>query len=90
MPRTVGETIAVKVAVDGEPRSFVWARFEYEVLGQPQRFHRRRSWWQERGDLDQIDHELWRVEATADGTHARSYDLLQRPDGEWVLAFEWE
>ncbi|MFC4245156.1 DUF6504 family protein [Gryllotalpicola reticulitermitis] len=77
---------------DGEPRSFVWRRFEYEVIGQPQSFYQRRNWWRELGsDLLRIDKEFWRVEATCDGDHVASYDLLRLGDGDgWQLMLAWE
>lgn len=93
MPTRVDEAITVTLSPDGEPRAFVWRRFEYEVLGVPQPFYRRRAWWRDRGDLARIDSELWRVDATPTGvaSDSRTFDLARRPDEEgWVLALAWE
>lgn len=94
MPRQVDEPITVALSPEGEPRRFVWRRFEYEVIGVPQSFFRRTRWWQQPAvRLARIDRELWRVEATSTGDMAdvRTYDLASGPDGEgWRLALEWE
>lgn len=123
MPVRVDEPIAVTLSPDGEPRSFIWRQFEYEVFGVPLAFFRRRSWWREQeneqrgsqraqqygtqrhdtdclagdpatgADLTRIDHELWRVEASATGLveDARTYDI-SRFHGEdvWRLILSWE
>lgn len=93
MPVRVDEPITVTLSPEGEPRSFVWRRFEYEVFGVPLAFYRRRPWWREQRDLSQIDHELWRVEASPTGVmdDARTYDIARFADeGGWRLAFAWE
>ncbi|KAB1658501.1 DUF6504 family protein [Pseudoclavibacter sp. CFCC 11306] len=45
MPRKIDEAITVELSHEGEPRSFVWRRFEYEIVGVPQSFFHRRRWW---------------------------------------------
>ncbi|NKE09634.1 MULTISPECIES: DUF6504 family protein [Kocuria] len=90
MPTMIDQPISVAVAPDGEPRSFMWGPYEYEVVGVPQAFFRRRKWWREAGDLARIDQELWRVEASCDSAEFRLYDLLRRPDGGWALYVQWE
>ncbi|KAA9394058.1 hypothetical protein FCK90_09110 [Kocuria coralli] len=86
----IDQPIAVTVADDGEPRSFTWGPYEYEVVGVPQNFFRRRKWWQEAGDLTTVDQKLWRVEASCDSSEFRLYDLLCRPSGQWFLYVQWE
>lgn len=93
MPTNIDEPITVTLSSEGEPRTFVWRRFEYEVIGVPQAFFKRRSWWRERDDLARIDQELWRVEASCTGTSddAHTYDLARHGDTEaWRLALAWE
>jgi len=92
MPREVDEPITVTLSPEGEPRAFVWRRFEYEVLGTPLAFFRRLPWWRTRGSLQRIDQEFWRVEATATGTMdgARIYELARAGEKGWLLATEWE
>lgn len=94
MEQRLDEPVTVTLAPNGEPRTFVWARFEYEVIGQPQAYHRRDDvgWWRRRGDPTRIDRPYWRVEATAtgDAADAQLYDLARRPDGKgWLLARAW-
>lgn len=92
MPRRIEEPVSVTLAPNGEPRSFVWEQYEYEVIGIPQNFFQLREWWREEMvSLDRIDQELWRVQASADGNTFRLYDLLRRPGGEgWMLTLEWQ
>lgn len=94
MPNRIDEAVDVTLAPNGEPRAFIWRRFEYEVVGVPQAFYRRLAWWQSPGDPSRIDHELWRVEASDTGLldDARTYDLARSPDdaGAWVLETAWE
>lgn len=89
MPREIDDLIEVDTASSGEPLSFVWQRFEYDVVGQPQAFFRRpEPWWSGGRSLSRVDQELWRVAATRDGSE-RTYDLRRESEG-WVLALEWE
>lgn len=93
MPEEVDEPITVAFSPEGEPRSFVWRRFEYFVTGVPQAFFRRRNWWKDRQPLTRIDQELWRVEASSSGasTDAHLYDLIRQTEvEEWRLALNWE
>lgn len=95
MPVRVDEPITVTLSPEGEPRSFVWRRFEYEIIGVPLSFFRRRQWWREKAaeSLTQIDDELWRVEASSTGltVDAKTYDIARQsgPEG-WRLALAWE
>lgn len=93
MPTRVDEPITVSFAVDGEPRSFIWRRFEYEVVGVPQAFFQRRKWWQQQSDLSRIDRAMWRVDATSSGRadDIHTFDLASGPAGEeWILMLAWE
>lgn len=93
MPTQVDEPITVTLSPEGEPRAFVWRRFEYEIFGVPQAFFRRRSWWKDAEEPSHIDQELWRVEASSTGTFedAHTYDIARHntPDG-WRLSLAWE
>lgn len=87
------EPVIVELAPNAEPRLFVWNRFVYEVIGQPQQFFERDAWWRQRSGMNRIDREFWKVEATptGDATDATTYDLARRPDEEgWMLARAWE
>ena len=89
MPRQIDDPIEVVIADSGEPSSFIWQRFEYEVTGQPQAFFRRPdNWWSAGRTLALIDQELWRVTATRDGDE-HTYDLRREPEG-WLLSLQWE
>lgn len=92
MPEKIEEPVAVSLSPEGEPRTFVWRRFEYEVIGQPQSFFQRRKWWREHGrDLLRIDKEFWRVNATCDGDTVATYDLMRLgEDSDWQLILAWE
>lgn len=92
MPRRVDEPITVTLSPEGEPRSFVWRRFQYEVIGTPLTFFRRLPWWRTRGSLTRIDEEFWRVEATLTGAaeSARIYELARAGEKGWTLFAEWE
>lgn len=92
MPEQIDEQVEVSLASDGMPRTFIWQRFEYEVVDIPQCFYRRSNWWSEPDttDLTRIDQEFWRVKATTDSANFHSYDLLRRPDNTWQLMLMWE
>ena len=98
MPQRVEEDVDVHESASGEPLSFTWRGFEYEVIGLPQPFFRRRLWWRDSSetmpgqvaDLTRIDQQLWRVEATDDGRTTRLYDLLRAPGHRWTLQVAWE
>lgn len=91
MPAKIDEPVTVTLSSEGEPRSFVWRRFEYEIAGVPQAFFQRRAWWQTgTPTLERIDQELWRVEASCTGDQFVTYDLLHLPDGQWRLQLAWE
>lgn len=90
MPEHHDDEIAVVVDAEGQPASFVWRRFEYFVVGIPQRFYRRRgAWWRQPRLIDRLDSELWRVEAAMLGDQARSFDLRREPEC-WFLELAWE
>ncbi|WP_028244963.1 DUF6504 family protein [Pseudoclavibacter soli] len=94
MPEKIDEPVTVVLSPEGEPRSFVWRRFEYEITGVPQAFFRRRPWWQPATGptaavLERIDRELWRVEASCTGDDFLTYDLAREPDGQWRLQLAW-
>lgn len=94
MPTKIDEAVVVQLAADGEPLRFTWRYDEYVVIGVPQVFFRRSSWWQQPAEKTAlIDRELWRVVATPTGEtgDARTYDLALGP-GEtgWQLKLVWE
>lgn len=81
----------VEVTLDaaGAPAAFVWERFEYFVTGLPQRYYRRRGrWWRNLRIIDDLDVEVWRVQAAMLGDQARLFDLRHDPDG-WTLELDW-
>ncbi|MCD7100685.1 DUF6504 family protein [Pseudoclavibacter sp. 13-3] len=103
MPCKIDETITVALSHEGEPRSFVWRRFEYEIVGVPQSFFHRRRWWHAPQESptasgasttcatrQRVDQELWRVEASCTGDDFHTYDLLRLPDDGWRLQLVWE
>lgn len=94
MPTVVDDTIEVAINGDGQPVSFVWQRFLYTVIGQPQAYYRRLPpWWHGASSPARIDQELWRVTAVRDGARKSHdehlYDLCRAPGG-WLLALSWE
>jgi hypothetical protein len=94
MPEIIDTPVVVELSSAGDPRAFTWDRFEHTIVGQPQAIFSRTHWWandQSFGmkDLNRIDTELWRVDASRGGEEQRRYDLRRDADGTWVLALDW-
>lgn len=88
-PRIIDARVDVELSADGDPRSFIWNRFEHTVIGQPQAVFSRTSWWENDGVPTRIDTELWRLDASRGGEEQHRYDLRHDVDGSWVLALDW-
>ena len=67
MPQIIDATVQVELSADGDPRAFVWDRFEHTVVGQPQAVFTRTRWWENTGTPTRIDTELWRLDAAKGG-----------------------
>ena len=90
MPQIIDAVVDVELSVDGDPRAFIWDRFEHTVIGQPQAIFTRTRWWEGAGGVpSRIDTELWRLDASRGDEEQHRYDLRRDIDGSWVLALDW-
>ena len=90
MPQIIDAVVDVELSVDGDPRAFIWNRFEHTVIGQPQAIFTRTRWWEHAdGVPSRIDTELWRLDASRGDEEQHRYDLRRDTDGSWVLALDW-
>ena len=89
MPQIIDSPVDVVLGAGGDPRAFIWNRFEHTVVGQPQAVFKRTRWWENGGAPVRIDTELWRLDASRGGEDQRRYDLRHDDDGSWVLALDW-
>jgi len=94
MPQIIDTTVQVELSPGGDPRAFVWDRFEHTIIGQPQAVFTRTRWWEDSSEKStgapiRIDTELWRVDAAKGGEDQHRYDLRHDADGTWVLALDW-
>ncbi|MFO7691244.1 MAG: hypothetical protein R6W83_11960 [Cryobacterium sp.] len=89
MPQIIDTEIDVVLTSDGDPKAFIWNRFEHTVIGQPQAMFTRTRWWEKAGAPARIDTELWRLHASRGGEEQHRYDLRRDLDGSWVLALDW-
>lgn len=89
MPQIIDARVDVELTSEGDPRAFVWNRFEHTVIGQPQAVFKRTRWWENAGAPTRIDTELWRLDASRGGEEQHRYDLRRGADGAWTLALDW-
>ena len=90
MPQIIDAVVDVELSIDGDPRAFIWNRFEHTVIGQPQAIFTRTRWWENGGGVpSRIDTELWRLDASRGDEEQHRYDLRRDTDGSWVLALDW-
>ena len=78
------EPVTVELSDGGDPVAFIWDRFEYTVVGQPQVVFTRTRWWETEAVPDHIDTEMWRLDAVRGDGEQRRYELARRGDG-WRL-----
>lgn len=90
MPQIIDVPVDVELSADGDPRAFIWNRFEHIVIGQPQAIFTRTRWWESPSGIPpRIDTELWRLDASRGDEEQHRYDLRRDTDGSWVLALDW-
>jgi hypothetical protein len=89
LPHIIDAPVDVELSADGDPRAFIWNRFEHTVIGQPQAVFKRTRWWEDQGTPTRIDTELWRLDASRGDEEQHRYDLRRGTDGSWVLALDW-
>lgn len=66
------------------PTQFLWQGRVHLVRGVLAQWSRRTSWWREPGRTDALEHQVWRVEATAGRSLGSGvYDLVH--DEQWLL-----
>jgi hypothetical protein len=46
VPQIIDVPVDVELSADGDPRAFIWNRFEHTVIGQPQAIFTRTRWWE--------------------------------------------